>query len=355
MKVFFAALDWGLGHTTRSVPVLRNILNHNHQLFIGCTQRQEIIYRQNLSVVRYIRLGSTEPVLSNSGSQTLAFLRYIPQFLRAIRKERRSLHKLHQIHNFNLVLSDNRYGIYIKGCKNILISHQLNLILPDRLKTTSWLVNRIIHRWINRFDTCIVPDYKSSLNLTSKLSQIFKGCKPEIIHTGPLSMMSSIIPQKTEIPEVLIILSGPEKQRSVFEQKIINQLDQNDFNCRTLVIRGLPGSSRDENDSFRNHAPSAQLKYLIQHVPYIICRSGYSTIMDLVTLNKTAYLVPTPGQSEQEYLARHLKTSGWFLSGQQKDFNLQLAVEQLRIFNRSPFPLEWSENPSETFPFEKLF
>jgi predicted glycosyltransferase len=60
----------------------------------------------------------------------------------------------------------------------------------------------------------------------------------------------------------------------------------------------------------------------------VIARSGYSTVMDLVRMRRRAVLVPTPGQTEQEYLARHLSDAGLFLSVPQSSFDLRKAIDE---------------------------
>jgi len=55
----------------------------------------------------------------------------------------------------------------------------------------------------------------------------------------------------------------------------------------------------------------------------VISRSGYTTIMDLAVLEKKAYFIPTPGQNEQEYLAKRLTKLGIVPSCKQADFKLE--------------------------------
>ena len=70
----------------------------------------------------------------------------------------------------------------------------------------------------------------------------------------------------------------------------------------------------------------------MQEASLIISRSGYSTIMDLVQLQKRAILVPTPGQTEQEYLASYLMEKKFFIAIEQKAFSLTAAIDAVKDF-----------------------
>jgi len=111
-----------------------------------------------------------------------------------------------------------------------------------------------------------------------------------------------------------VILSGPEPQRSIFKEKIMKLLK--DEKTITLFLEGRPGSGseivREDNFAFCSHLPAPEMKRIIETSKKITARSGYSTIMDLVSMNKSALLVPTPGQTEQEYLAGLLSSKHWF-------------------------------------------
>jgi len=76
--------------------------------------------------------------------------------------------------------------------------------------------------------------------------------------------------------------------------------------------------------------------------PVIISRSGYSTIMDLVRLNKSAILIPTPGQTEQEYLAKLMMERKWFYAVSQNDFNLEMACK--KYFEYKPEQIKADQN-----------
>lgn len=347
MRIFVAALDWGLGHTTRIMPVVHQLLKQNHQLVIGCSEVQRRFFQEQFTGVTYEKINSSSPVFSKKSTQVYSLLRFIPLFLISIQREKKQLMKLHRKYGFDLVLSDNRYGIHLSDCKNVLITHQLNLFLPKKLRFLNPFVNRKIHHWINKFDICLIPDYNTNIRLAGDLSAIYPTCKPDIKYIGALSRFDFVSDKKCKVPDLLILISGPERQRSVFERIVEDQLAEIVKYYSCLVIRGKPFTDEPDKNGFTNHRNSEELKYLIQHTKYIITRSGYSTIMDLVSLGRTAMLVPTPGQSEQEYLAKYLCDQKWFIMEEQNTLNLRIAVKKLEQF--IPQPFEWAQESIENF------
>ncbi len=335
MKVFVVALDWGLGHATRIVPVIKDLVSEGHEIIIGCSERQKKIYQEHFPALTYENIISVSPVFSTKTSQIWPYVKFVPKFLFCIRQENRQLHKLDRKYHFDEIISDNRYGLFLPWCKNILVTHQLHLKLPAGLHFLTRGVNKVIHFWINRFDYCLIPDYHSPIKIAGILSKTFSSCKPVVRYIGPLSRLNLSYRDDKLSNDILVLISGPEHQRTVFEQIVTNQLLKLSGYTYT-VVRGLPLTDWEESEQIKNHVSTQRLKALIKHSRFIICRSGYSTIMDLVSLNKTAFLVPTPGQSEQEYLAGYLTKQGWFLSGSQNNLNLFDVIEKLSSFTPVP-------------------
>ncbi len=130
--------------------------------------------------------------------------------------------------------------------------------------------------------------------------------------------------------DVLAILSGPEPQRTIFEEMILEQLENNKL--KAVIVRGLPNENSETGELIFNHLPTQQLQDYIIKSKIVVCRAGYSSIMDLAILNKKAIIVPTPGQTEQEYLSQYHNEQGNFYTQQQKEFNLKkglLEIESL--------------------------
>src|SRR4029079_2570143 len=207
---------------------------------------------------------------------------------------------------------------------------------------TDTIVRKIHYHFIKKYTFCWVPDFKEN-GLAGKLSHPAK-IPSNVLYTGPLSRFEKI----NNLPKaysLLVTLSGPEPQRSIFEKIILTQLQT--FAKKVLLVRGLPGENKQlqgnsETIEIVNHLSAAQLNIAFQQSEMIISRSGYSTIMDLVKLGRNAILVPTPGQTEQEYLAWYLMEQKYFYSVQQHNFSLETSIEQASSFPfvRPPSPIE---------------
>ncbi|MEO8721529.1 MAG: glycosyltransferase [Ginsengibacter sp.] len=224
--------------------------------------------------------------------------------------------------------------MYSKIIPSIYITHQL-LIKTGNI-FTDYIAQKIHYYFINKYTTCWVPDSRKN-GLAGALSHP-DILPPNVIYLGPLSRFFLIDNNET-IYEVLISISGPEPQRTIFENKILMQLKTSQK--KVLLIRGLPSEKKvlKSFNSVRieNHLPAKELNVLMQQSRIIISRSGYTTVMDLATLRKKAILIPTPGQTEQEYLAKYLFQKQYFFSMEQKDFFIEDALKKVNSFDFKPF------------------
>lgn len=241
----------------------------------------------------------------------------IPKILRAIGRERRFVRKVLQDYRVDYIVSDNRYGFRHPDIPSIFITHQLEIMAP-----TDWLKNqiqRINYRYIQRFNTLWIPDLPGPVNIAGALSHPRRMPAIEHHYIGPLSRLTLQRAAKPLAPfKYLMLLSGPEPQRTVLEKKLLaiaRQLPGNN-----VLVRGLPTATTGDSQvkitapdhlKIIPYADSEQLKALITAAQYVICRSGYSTVMDLMLAKKKAIFIATPRQTEQEYLALHLKKNGW--------------------------------------------
>jgi uncharacterized protein (TIGR00661 family) len=238
----------------------------------------------------------------------------------------------------DLVISDNRYGLWSENVKSILITHQCSIKFPGFMKFLEYPAALFIRLLIEGFDDCWIPDYPGPQNLSGDLSHRFPP-PSNATYIGPISRFSiPVIPhekaEKLPHADLLIMLSGPEPQRTRLEKTVLKQVQA--LSVSTIILQGLPGKNETieigPHHTMISHLPSRELKGLIQNARFIICRSGYSSIMDLAGLKKKALIIPTPGQTEQEYLADYLAEKGMFLSCSQHDFDLSAALPELEEF-----------------------
>jgi len=257
-----------------------------------------------------------------------------PAILFGIYREHLQLKKIIREYQVDAVISDNRFGMWSGKAYSVYMTHQLMIKAPENMKWAEPCLFKA-HQWLIRhYDECWVPDFPGGKNLSGDLSH--QHPIPKSGHfIGILSRFEN--PERAagtvagkEGPDLLIMISGPEPQRTIFETLILNELAS--FPLQNVVIlQGLPGVLKQSSPlpgvRLFNHLPDGEISRLIGNAGKIICRPGYSTIMDLVALGRNAILVPTPGQTEQEYLARHLSSDGLFIRMEQDGFKLGLALQ----------------------------
>lgn len=324
-RIMICPLDWGIGHATRCIPVIQHLTELGHQIIIAADGATLELLRHEFPTYEYIRFPGVKVKYSTTDSQLFSIALQIPSMLNSIAKEHRFVRQKTRELNIDAIISDNRYGAYHKNLPSVLISHQLSLALPEKIKQAEHIVQRFIHRLINRFDQCWVPDFETHPRLSGKLSSQ-SGIKIPVHYIGLLSRFSltssNIQPTTSGGDYVLCVISGPEPQRSLFERTILKHFTES--GKLLYLVRGLPGAVSGihsaSNIHIYNHLSGKELEELFLQADHIISRSGYSTLMDLLATGKKAFLVPTPGQPEQEYLANHMKSLKWFGCCSQNEF-----------------------------------
>ncbi len=303
-RILICPLDWGFGHATRCIPIIRELIQQNAEVIIAAPPALKAIFQKEFP--QLTRIDAPAYAVKYSRFFSLPFMLFLqlPRLLYTVKKENKWLKAVIEKHNVNIVISDNRYGLYSKKIPCVFITHQLFIPAPFFANT----INRINHAYINKFICCWVPDAEGPNNLSGHLSHGEHQLK-HIHYTGPLSRFKTTAKNTTEFSyNCCILLSGPEPQRTVLEELLIKQL--NTTNKKIVFIRGTlkAPALAVNNKSVEVHdfLNGTALQDCIEKSEYVICRSGYSSIMDLEALQKKAILIPTPGQAEQEYLAQHL-------------------------------------------------
>ena len=248
----------------------------------------------------------------------------VPKILQSIKNEHQWLDQQLDTNHWDLIISDNRYGLYTNRTKTVFITHQLGIISGfGRLGDV--LLRTMLYRWINLFNTCWIPDAEGHQNIAGKLSHPFSMPK-DYRFIGPLSRLNNAPVLADD--HLLVLLSGPEPQRTILEKKLIDQLSNIDEDV--VFVRGLPSGVATMQNSgrirFENHLDANILSEMISSAKMVICRSGYSSVMDLLKLKKRALLIPTPGQTEQVYLAKHLYALHWFVIQEQSHLDLDKGI-----------------------------
>ena len=339
-----APLDWGLGHATRCIPVIKELQKQRCVVTIAASGAQKALLQKEFPLLTYVDIpGYRIKYGKNRALTVLRLIASIPKILIRVKEEKSWLRRFASRERPDLVLSDNRYGLYLPGTVCVFISHQLSIQTPfggfaDRL------LQRINYFAIRRYSCCWIPDTPGHDALAGKLSHPQKMPSIPTRYIGWLSRFGTGVNGggAAHPPfDVLVLLSGPEPQRTILEKMILEQAAGCEY--KIAVVRGLPGGGKlpavppsvvaPPSVVLHDHLPAAELESLICRSSLVLARSGYSTVMDLMTLGKKAVYIPTPGQTEQEYLGDYLSKRGWALCMKQEGFSLPAALAAARTFS----------------------
>ena len=325
-NVLVAPLDWGLGHATRCVPVIQELLRHNCQVLLATSGKGKTLLQSEFPFLPTLELPGYQIEYAATGWGLAAkIVAQIPKLLSAIKEEQAWLQKVVQEHRIDVVISDNRYGLHHPAVRSVFITHQLCIQTPFGFGQD--LLQELNYQYINQFDECWVPDAEGEQNLAGELSHPAQKPAVPVHYTGPLTRFGKkALP--AEETHLLLLLSGPEPQRTLLEEKLLEELK--DYPGPFVLVRGLPGETTAlpvmERGRVYNHLPADDLEEVIARASLVIARCGYSTVMDLAAMQKRSILIPTPGQTEQDYLAKHLMQLNFALCIEQKKFRLKNAL-----------------------------
>ena len=330
-KILVAPLDWGLGHATRCIPIINALLKSNCTIWLAGEGEQVVLLRNEFPQLSFLHLNGYRISYSVS-FMTGKILWQLPKILYTIRQENKWLKIQVKKYQFDFVISDNRYGLYHPEVHSIFITHQL-LIKTPLGKWSEQILQNWNYKFINRFNECWIPDEEGKNNLAGNLSHPQKLPSTSVKYIGVISRFEKK-PVAEQKDHLLVVLSGPEPQRSLLEKKIIEQLVL--YPGTATVVRGLPAAKTilpsSETVTFYNHLPAQLMNEEMAKAEFVISRSGYSTVMDLALMKKKSILIPTTGQTEQEYLAGYLMKKQFACCISQKEFSLQQSIEKAKTF-----------------------
>ena len=331
-KILVIPLDWGLGHATRDIPLIHEMLNAGCQVFIAAEGKHAALLQQEFPQLTIFPLPGYRIQYAQKGQHFgLKIIQQIPKIYRTVQYEQRWLKKIVAEYQIDAVISDNRFGLYHKKIPTVFITHQLLIKTPFG----GWIertLQKINYRFINKYTACWIPDFAGDNNLSGELAH------PAQLpaHTTYIGCLSRFEPKPhTEKKyDLLVLISGPEPQRSNLEKLILDQIKP--LQITALIVSGKPGIPHHETVAPGvtqvNHLNASELNEAMLAADMVLSRSGYTTLMDLAKLNKKAILIPTPGQSEQVYLGEYLMEKGYFYSLPQEQFNLKTALDEASRF-----------------------
>lgn len=332
-KILVAPLDWGLGHATRCVPIIRELMAQGCQVLLAGEGKGKALLQQEFPQLPFIDLPGYRIEYAASGWGLAAkIVAQIPKLISAIKEEHSWLEKVVENEKIDAVISDNRYGLYSEKVRSVFITHQLRIKAPVKLAED--FLQELNYQYINRFDECWIPDEEGAANLAGTLSHPEEMPSIPTTYIGVLSRFDADQDKKSE-SHLLILLSGPEPQRTMLENQLLEELKE--WTAPVVLVRGLPGINEkvevNSNVTVFSHLPAAALENKIKTASLVIARCGYSTVMDLAVLKKRSILIPTPGQTEQEYLAGYLMDKNFAICVEQRKFRLKHALSLAQHFS----------------------
>lgn len=342
-NILVAPLNWGLGHATRCIPIIEALIERNFNVILASDGNALLLLQKEFPKLESLKLPAYNVFYSKTGNGfKWKILFQLPKIAYAIYKEHLFLQQLKRNYKIDGIISDNRLGLFGSKVPSVFITHQLTLLTGS----TTWFSSKIHGFFIKKFDACWIPDFAGDPNLSGDLGRSKMNFK-STIYMGPLSRFkkSNIV----EKEQILVVLSGPEPQRSLLEEKLIAELMSLPKNI--VFVKGIVEENQDitteNNITFYNFMTSDELEIAINESEMIICRSGYTSVMDLAILKKKAFFIPTPGQFEQNYLAKKFETEKRIPFCLQDEFT---ALKLEEILNYSGFSnFEMSQDWNKLF------
>lgn len=347
LNILICPLDWGLGHASRDIPIVNELFKRGHNVIVAGSKSTIELLRSEFPNIEYEPFSSLKITYPKKGSMAFHLFKIAPKLLFSIKKEHFHLKKIIKKYKIDLVISDNRFGLWSKSTYSVFITHQVMIKMPKSLQFAEYFIHRINRFFIYKYNRCWIPDNENMPYIAGDLSHKYS-LNGKTSFVGLLSRFNEENKLNTkdfiEKFEIMAIISGPEPQRTKFEQLVLKQMQQ--LKCKCLIVRGKP-TEIQERQEIKNvvvisHLNTEQMRDAIKNSTYIISRSGYTTIMDLIALKRSAILVPTPGQTEQEYLAEYYSVRKMFVEIKQDEFNINDAIAKLSVY--SNFYLNPEEN-----------
>ena len=330
MTILYGVCAWGLGHATRSLPVLRRLVGDHRVLVYSDGAALAYLRRELGERATFLTAAAPYPNIFGGRVLALGFFTRAPRLVAAMRAEYRETQRLVAAHAVDRVVSDSRWGVSSPRVPSVFIAHHLRQLAPPPFRATErlteWVTWRAIHR---RYRRILVPDAAEDGGLSGRLAHELRAYTPsQLVYLGLLSDLTPGPRHDAAAVDTLVVLGGPEPSRSQLEARLLPDLPR--LPGRTVVLRGLPAGDgppwRGEGVEALSHASRDERDRLFGAARVIVGRSGYSTLMDMAQVGARALLVPMRGQTEQEYLAARLARKGLVHAVAERDVDLSRDV-----------------------------
>ncbi|WP_178986715.1 glycosyltransferase [Winogradskyella helgolandensis] len=340
-RILVAPLNWGLGHSTRCIPIINALIENGFEPIIASDGVALELLKKEFPTLSAFELPSYNITYAKKANGfKIKLIKDSPHLLKTIKREKKVIKALVETEAISGIISDNRFGVRHKTIPSVFITHQLRVLSGN----TTWLSSKLHQKIISKFNECWVPDYMGTINLSGELGHP-KNFEAPVKYLGALTRFKKR-DVETEY-NLLVLLSGPEPQRTYLEEKLLSDLKH--YKGRVLFVKGKVESEQQktvmDNVIVYNYMTSEQLEIAINKSDLILSRSGYTTLMDLEKLEKKAFFIPTPGQFEQEYLAKRLSSERIAPYCDQDDFDINMLseIEKFSGFKSQEYELNYKK------------
>lgn len=298
-KILYAVLDWGYGHVTRSIGIIRELVAQENHITLACNSEQELLFKSYFPDVNYVQLEGYQLSFGGKGNWSWDLWKQRRSFLKTIQLEHHFVNDFCQKNDIDVIISDHRYGFYSGQITSIFVTHQLHLPISNFF----FFIQAWHEKQLRKFSTIWVLDDKQSC-LAGKLSKSIQ--HPSLCYIGWKSrfLKQGHVPVKFDY---LIVISGPKPYSEQFLDEILLKLNFTDKKVAIIHPISVKILTQSNNFTLFKTENLREQDQLFYESETIISRAGYSTLMDLKILDKKGILFPTKGQKEQEYLAEYNK------------------------------------------------
>ena len=344
MKVLVAPLDWGLGHATRCVPVVRELLNQGAEVELAVVRSNAALLRGFFPTLRQRLAPSYNIVYPKHGyNMGLWLLKNGAHLNSVIQFEHRYAEEMVKRFHYDVLLSDNRFGFYSRKAKSIYMTHQRRIAFPPVLSAFESLGMFWHASVMKHFDEVWVPDVPETPGYAGSLSHVKKS--PVMLrYVGALSRFDEKVVAEQEIAEkpyrLVAVVSGVEPARSRFENLLRSIFER--IPGHHAMILGKPAlgvkSWVEKNVEYFSHLPDDRFASVVKNAQWVVSRGGYSTVMDMAVLGAKCIFVPTPGQYEQIVLSRDLSRAGYAATISESDLSLKTFLATISELGNVALP-----------------
>jgi len=325
-RILIAPLDWGLGHATRCIPLITHLQALGTEIIIAGSGQSLQLLKIEFANLEFLELPAYDISYGKNMAASIAV--QLPKLIARISSEHLLLQKIIKEKKIDAVISDNRFGLWTKKIPCVFITHQVRIIMPERLSVFERMIFLLNRSFISKYNELWIPDFEGSTNLSGKLSHGISAHN-STHYIGPLSRFNDCYSTEKKY-DIAVILSGPEPHRTNLEKDITDQLRRS--SNRAIIVQGKPEEKTETQLTYKikvlSHLMGKALNEVICSSRIIISRSGYSTVMDAAAIGAKAIFIPTPGQTEQEYIAEELKRKKIFYFENQEVFSLDYALKE---------------------------